>query len=175
MLERARVEVLILALVATLIGFLLIASIRKPPAYLPMRGPGHPDIDAAHAAQLGPITVPEFESMLVRLVTEFIGLEIVGIDRTAANEVEIRARDPKPVVGGLYVVHGVLRRLDDLVGPEQVMALKDVVKEEGAIKGFLVTNGLFAAPAAQMLDAQKLELINGPTLLRMLSAGARPA
>jgi hypothetical protein len=55
------------------------------------------------------------------------------------------------------------------------MSLKDVVKEEGAIKGFLVTNGLFAAPAAQMLDAQKLELINGPTLLQMLAAGAKPA
>ena len=38
------------------------------------------------------------------------------------------------------------------------MGLKDIVKEEGAIKGFLVTNGQFAAPAAQMLDAQKLEL-----------------
>ena len=58
------------------------------------------------------------------------------------------------------------------------MSLKDVVKEEGAIKGVLVTNGVFAAPAAQMLDAEKLELINGPTLLSLLSqteARPRPA
>lgn len=168
-------EVLILATAACVIGFFLIALIRKPPAYLPMRGPGHPDIDEAHAAQLGEIDVAEFEAMLRRLVTDYIGLEIEVVDRTASNEVEIRAIDRKPVVGGLYIVHGVLRRLDDFVGPEQVMGLKDIVKEEGAIKGFLVTNGQFAAPAAQMLDAQKLELINGPTLLQMLSMGSKPA
>ena len=138
-------EVIILTAVACVIGFFLIANIRRPPAYLPMRGPGHPDIDAEYAAQLQP-TVPEFEAMLRRLVTDYIGLEIDVVDRTAPNEVEIRARDPKPIVGGLYIVHGVLRTLDDFVGPEQVMALKDIVKEEGAIKGFLVTNGVFAAP-----------------------------
>ncbi|HVO29835.1 MAG TPA: restriction endonuclease, partial [bacterium] len=97
------------------------------------------------------------------------------VDRTAPAEIEIRATDPKPMVGGLYIIHGVLRDPDDYVGPEQVMSLKDIVKEEGAIKGFLLTNGLFAAPAAQMLDAQKLELINGPTLLGILAAPARPA
>lgn len=163
-----------IVVVATFIGFVLISFIRKPPAYMPMRGPGHPDIDEAHAQQLQ-MEVGEFESMLRRLVTDYIGLTIDVVDRTAPNEVEIRARDPKPIVGGLYIVHGVLRPLDDYVGPEQVMGLKDIVKEEGAIKGFLVTNGLFAAPAAQMLDAQKLELINGPTLLQMLATGAKPA
>lgn len=168
-------EVLVLVAVATIVGFFLIANIRKPPAYLPMRGAGHPEMDDAHAAQLGTMSLSEFESMLRRLVTEYIGLEIEVVDHTASNEVEIRAIDRKPFVGGLYIVHGVLRRLDDFVGPEQVMGLKDVVKEEGAIKGFLVTNGVFAAPAAQMLDAQKLELINGPTLLRMLKAGSKPA
>ena len=168
-------EVLFLTGIACVIGFFLIALIRKPPAYMPMRGPGHPEIDAAHAAQLGELDVTEFESMLRRLVTDYIGLEIDVVDHTSPNEVEIRAIDRKPIVGGLYVVHGVLRRLDDFVGPEQVMSLKDIVKEEGAIKGFLVTNGMFAAPAAQMLDAQKLELINGPTLLHMLSMGSKPA
>jgi len=163
------VEVLVLTFVACVIGFFLIANIRKPPAYMPMRGPGHPEIDPESAAQLSP-TLDEFEGMLRRLVTDYIGLQIDVVDRTAANEVEIRARDPKPIVGGLYIVHGVLRSHDDFVGPEQVMSLKDIVKEEGAIKGFLVTNGVFAAPAAQMLDAQKLELINGPTLLAMLGS-----
>ena len=174
MVERAAVEVIVLTLVACIIGFFLIANIRRPPAYLPMRGPGHPDLDDASAAQLT-LTIPEFETMLRRLVTDYIGLQIDAVDRTAANEIEIRAIDPKPVVGGLYIVHGVLRRFDDYVGPEQVMSLKDIVKEEGAIKGFLVTNGLFAAPAAQMLDAQKLELINGPTLLQMLGMQVKPA
>lgn len=167
-------EVILLTAIACFLGFLLIAFIRKPPAYLPMRGPGHPELDEAHAQQLE-LSITEFESMLRRLVTDYIGLHIDVVDHTSPNEVEIRAVDPKPIVGGLYIVHGVLRRLDDYVGPEQVMGLKDVVKEEGAIKGFLVTNGLFAAPAAQMLDAQKLELINGPALLRMLSVGSKPA
>lgn len=167
-------EVVLLVFVATVIGFVLIAFIRKPPAYMPMRGPGHPEIDEAHAAQLQ-MDLNEFEAMLRRLVTDYIGLTIEVVDRTAAHEVEIRARDPKPIVGGLYIVHGVLRPLDDFVGPEQVMGLKDIVKEEGAIKGFLVTNGVFAAPAAQMLDAQKLELINGPTLLQMLASSSKPA
>jgi hypothetical protein len=160
--------------VATFLGFIVIALIRKPPAYMPMRGAGHPDMDEQYAAQLGDLDIAQFEGMMRRLVNEYIGLEIDVVDRTAANEVEIRATDPKPMVGGLYIVYGVLRRLDDYVGPEVVMSLKDVVKEEGALKGVLVTNGIFAAPAAQMLDAQKLELINGPTLLRLL-AGTRPA
>ncbi len=167
-------EVVAIVVVATILGFLLISAIRKPPAYLPMRGAGHPEIDEAHAQQLGSLSILEFESMLRRLVVDHVGLTIDVVDRTDENEIEIRARDPKPIIGGLYVVHGILRRLDDYVGPEAVMALKDVVKEEGALKGFLVTNGAFAAPAAQMLDAQKLELINGPTLLRLV-AGTKPA
>lgn len=168
-------EVIVLFGGAVVIGFILIALIRKPPAYLPMRGAGHPDIDGAAAARLGDLSIGDFEGMLRRLVSDYIGLSIEVVDRTAEAEVEIRARDAKPMVGGLYIVHGVLRRLDDYVGPEQVMALKDIVKEEGAIKGMLVTNGVFAAPAAQMLDAEKLELINGPTLLSLLdSAGPRP-
>lgn len=168
-------EVLILAFVATVLGFVLISQIRKPPAYLPMRGAGHPEMDEAHAAQLGELTMQEFEAMMRRLVNDYIGLKIEVVDHTAPREVEIRATDAKPMVGGLYIVHGVLRDLEDYVGPEQVMSLKDIVKEEGAIKGFLVTNGVFAAPAAQMLDAQKLELINGPTLLRLLAGSARMA
>jgi hypothetical protein len=167
-------EVIALVFVATIIGFVLISFIRKPPAYMPMRGPGHPEMDDAFAAQLGELSMTEFEAMMRQLVIEYIGLTIDVVDHTAAREIEIRASDPKPMVGGLYIVHGILRRLDDYVGPECVMSLKDVVKEEGAIKGVLVTNGIFAAPAAQMLDAQKLELINGPTLLRLL-AGTRPA
>jgi hypothetical protein len=169
------VEVILLVLVASIIGFVLISQIRKPPAYLPMRGAGHPEIDDDHAAQLGALTLTEFESLMRRFVNDYIGLKIENVDHTAAREIEIRATDPKPMVGGLYIVHGVLRDLDDYVGPEQVMSLKDVVKEEGAIKGFLVTNGVFAAPAAQMLDAQKLELINGPTLLQLIPERSRPA
>jgi hypothetical protein len=170
------VEVIVLFAFAVFLGFFTIALIRKPPAYLPMRGAGHPDIDEHLAATLGNLTIAEFEGMVRRLVNDYIGLEIDVVDRVAENEVEIRAKDPKPMVGGLYIVHGVLRRLDDYIGPEVVMQLKDVVKEEGALKGVLVTNGIFAAPAAQMLDAQKLELINGPTLLKMIGApDPRPA
>ena len=167
-------EVLVLTLFASIIGFILISQIRRPPAYLPMRGVGHPELDEAHAQQLGDLTLGEFESMMRKFVSEYVGLRIDVVDRTAAAEIEIRATDPKPMVGGTYIIHGVLRRLDDYVGPEQVMSLKDIVKEEGAIKGILITNGVFAAPAAQMLDAQKLELINGPAFLRIL-AGSRPA
>lgn len=168
-------EVLILVFFASILGFVLISQIRRPPAYLPMRGVGHPDMDDAHAAQLGDLSLAEFEAMMRTFVIDYIGLHIDVVDRTAAQEIEIRASDSKPMVGGTYIIHGVLRRLDDFVGPEQVMSLKDLVKEEGAIKGFLLTNGVFAAPAAQMLDAQKLELINGPTLLRLLSDTAKPA
>ncbi len=169
--------VILVVVLGTFLGFFAISLIRKPPAYLPMKGYGHPEMDDANAETLGDLSIAEFEGMMRQLVTDYVGLQIEVVDRTAPNEVEIRARDPKPMVGGLYIAHGVLRRLDDYVGPEQVMALKDVCKEEGAIKGFLVTNGIFAAPAAQMLDAQKLELINGPELLRLLAHGknARPA
>ena len=163
-------EVIVLFFFAILLGFFTISLIRKPPAYMPMRGAGHPDIDEHQAGQLGTLTIGEFETMVRALVNDYIGLEIDVVDRVAENEVEIRAKDPKPMIGGLYIIHGVLRRLDDYVGPEVVMQLKDVVKEEGAIKGVLVTNGIFAAPAAQMLDAQKLELINGPTLLKLIGA-----
>ena len=168
-------DVLLVFAIGIVLGFFVIALIRKPPAYLPMRGAGHPEMDEQNAAQLGELTIAEFEGMMRQLVTRYIGLEIDVVDRTGKDEVEIRAVDRKPMIGGLYIVYGVLRRLDDYVGPEVVMSLKDVVKEEGAIKGVLVTNGVFAAPAAQMLDAEKLELINGPTLLQLLRDVSKPA
>ena len=168
-------EVVLIVFVGTIVGFFLISMIRRPPAYLAMRGVGHPDIDDDQVERLGNLSLEEFETMLQRFVTDYIGLDIDVVDHTARNEIEIRARDDKPMVGGLYIVHGMLRSLDDFVGPESVMSLKDVVKEEGALKGFLITNGVFAAPAAQMLDAQKLELINGPTLLQLMSRGSKPA
>ena len=93
-------EVIVLFGGAVLLGFLVIALIRKPPAYLPMRGVGHPDIDEGSAARLGELTIVEFEAMMRRLVSDYIGLAIDVVDRTAENEVEIRARDPKPMIGG---------------------------------------------------------------------------
>lgn len=161
-------EVILLVMIGTFIGFILIAFIRKPPAYMPMRGHGHPEADAVDLIQLESLSMADFEAMLRRFVDEHIGLTIDVVDYTSPREIEIRARDPKPMVGGMYIVHGILRPQDDYVGPEQVMALRDVCKEEGAIKGFLVTNGTFAAPAAQMLEAQKLELINGARLLEFV-------
>src|SRR3954464_4096326 len=101
-------EVLLPTLFASIIGFILISQIRRPPAYLPMRGVGHPELDEAHAQQLGDLSLPEFEAMMRRFVNDYIGLRIDVVARTADAEIEIRATDDKPMVGGTYIIHGVL-------------------------------------------------------------------
>lgn len=159
-------EVIILALVATVIGFFVIALNRRAPTYLPARGGGHPDL-GEDADYLGGLSEDQFSELCLRLI-KHMDLDVESVDWVENRQLEIRAQDPKPVVGGLYVLLGVMCAPGELVTPPEISNLYSVVKDEDAIKGILVTNGLFAAPAAQMMEADRLELINGAALLEMV-------
>lgn len=159
-------EVIILAVVATLIGFIVIALNRRPPAYLPMRGEEHPELGEA-GDLLNALTFDQFQNLCVALVRH-MELEPDTIEKVEIDEVEIRARDAKPVVGGMYILIGVHRREGALVEPPSISNLYSVVRDEHAAGGILVTNGQFAAAAAQMLEAERLQLINGKRLIDMV-------
>ena len=159
-------EVIILAVIAVGIGFFVIFLNRRPPSYLPMRGEEHPE-PGEEADLLNALTFEQFQDLCIALIRH-MELEPEAIEQVETDELEIRARDGKPVVGGMYILIGVHRRDGALVTPPSIANLYSVVRDEHAAGGILVTNGQFAAAAAQMLEAERLQLINGKRLIDMV-------
>lgn len=159
-------EVIVLAGLAVIIGFIVIALNRRPPSYLPMRGEDHPDLGEA-AELLAGLSFQQFQSLCMALVSH-MNLQPDTLEQVETDEIEIRAKDDKPVVGGTYILIGVYRPDGGMVTPPSISNLYSVVKDEHAAGGILVTNGVFAAAAAQMIEAERLQLINGAKLLDMV-------
>ena len=164
-------SVVFIAILATLVGFLLIVVNRRPPAYLPATRTGE-SISDEDRALLATLTLEELGALCRTLVLEKMGLTIEHFEAIGPDEIEIRGRDHKPVAGGIYMVHAFLRSPGDYLSPTEVVSSYSVAREEGAIKGIVVTSGEFSAAASQSLEGEKMELIDGTALLRLCG---RPA
>jgi restriction system protein len=145
--------------VAVILGFVVIFAMKKVPA------PVSQEQQAAGFGD-GPAPLPltftleRFEWLCGRLLQE-LGLEIEHSTTTGGRQLEVRAVNSAPIVGGQYVVHGELLQAGEVVEAVQVLALIDAVKGEGASKGVLMTNGFFSDEASTAAVGGPIELVNG--------------
>jgi len=93
------------------------------------------------------------------------GLEIESSEESRDGCLHWRARSDRPLTGGEYLV--VLRhavRESDPVSREEVLALSDAVRAQGALKGIFFTNGRFAPGAGDRTEGPPIALFDGPAL-----------
>lgn len=158
--------VILVVVLAILAGFILIAVAgRSRVQHVADRPTGeHGDMAQAVVESL---SLAQFEALCLRLLEE-LGLVINGPVRRRAQEIEISAVNPQPIIGGDILVHCVLAQEARPVDPNAVLALANTVKADGAAKGIFITNGYFAEDAGKLSEGPPVELINAHRFRKLL-------
>ena len=102
--------------------------------------------------------VDRLEEIITRLIGR-MGMQVVDVEIVEDDAVDILAEDPRPLVGGQWLFHGVAAA-GGVVETTRVLALADAVRAARAAKGIFVTNGFFTDDAASAASDQPLELVN---------------
>lgn len=110
------------------------------------------------------LTPTEFESLTARLLRK-MGFEAEETRPTGDGGVDVIARHPGPITGGLYVIQ--CKRYAGNVGEPIIRDLYGTVHHLGATKGVIVTTGGFTTQAYQFAEGKPLELISGDQLQRL--------
>lgn len=106
----------------------------------------------------------EFLDLCGELMARF-RLDIVTAEQTADGCLHWRVCSHHPLTGGEFLV--VVRhssRDSDPVSREDVLALSDAVRAQGALKGIFLTNGRFAPGAGDRAEGPPIALFDGPAL-----------
>jgi restriction system protein len=116
------------------------------------------------------INLPDnvFEQLLVDLFGN-MGLEMGPSTRTP-NGARWLAIDPRPIFGGKVVVYATR---GPAVGAAAAHSLAGAVSAAGATKGILVATGGYESEAHEAVAGRPLELIDGQSLLTLLSEHSR--
>jgi restriction system protein len=109
-----------------------------------------------------------YEQLLVDLFGN-MGLEMGPSTRTP-NGARWLATDPRPIFGGKVVVYATR---GPAVGAAAAHSLAGAVSAAGATKGILVATGGYESEAHEAVAGRPLELIDGQSLLTLLSEHSR--
>ncbi|MEW6778342.1 MAG: restriction endonuclease [Bdellovibrionota bacterium] len=160
--------VIVLALFAVFVGFILIALMgRSPPAVLLEEGKG--DGGAR----------PDFASLedleeAVRGLAEAQGMTVDEVRKVSDDEFEILASAGGGLGKGMVVFHCVWT--EEPVGGDRVSALLGAVRGERALKGVFITTGYFTADVHNIVEGPPVDLVNGEQLGKLLHEhGVSPA
>jgi restriction system protein len=124
------------------------------------------DID--HRPNLIAMPDDDYEQLLADLFGN-LGLEM-GPATRSSNGSRWLATDPRPIFGGKVVVYATR---GPAVGGAAAHSLAGAVSAAGAMKGILVAIGGYEPDAYDAVAGRPLELIDGPTLLTLLSEHSR--
>ncbi|MEU4560588.1 restriction endonuclease [Actinoplanes sp. NPDC023936] len=109
---------------------------------------------------------PERFEELVAELFRVRGLEVTNTARSGDGGVDVEARDPDPITGGLIVIQ--VKRYRATVAPTVVRDLYGVVQHRGATKGILVTTSGFGPGSYEFAQGKPLTLITGAELADLL-------
>jgi hypothetical protein len=158
--------VFLLVAISILAGFILIAIAGRSPVQHVADRPTGEHGDMAQAA-VESLSLPQFEGLCLRLLEE-LGLVINGPVRRRAQEIEISAVNPQPLIGGDVLVQCVLTPDARPVDNSAVLSLANTVRADGAAKGILITNGYFAEEVGPPSEGPPIELVNAHRFRKLL-------
>jgi len=149
------------------IGFALILLLKKTTAPIPMEEDYYAEADSG-GGKFEDWELNRFEEVCRQLLITW-GLVVKSYSHPSPKEVEFVAHNPKPIVGGEFIIYGLLAPQGEVVEANRVMALSDLVRSERASKGVFITTGYFSADTAHLLEGAPLELINAKKLKGLLT------
>lgn len=158
--------ILIVAVVATLVGFFLILLIGRnqpvspaAPANLAAEGRG----DLAWVRGYG---IEGFQRLLLTLFTE-MGFHAERSER-GARSVELFANDPTPIRGGRLYVHGIFGAAGAVTDADEVRSMIESARAELVGKAVLVSLDGFSSDARDAARGNPIDLIDGDALGKLV-------
>ena len=152
---------------ALIMGFIVILFVRRTSSNIALEADAERTRDDREIQILRRMPARSFEHMLHELL-ENMGMRIVETRWVNEEEIDILAHNPAPVIGGDYIVHGILVPEGDFVTSIRVIGLSDTVRAERALKGILITTGYFTEEVQKYAEGAPMELINVSRLREIL-------
>ncbi|MEE9276637.1 MAG: restriction endonuclease [bacterium] len=162
-----------LVIFAMFLGFLTIFFVKRTTSNVAMEEDHERTRDDAEVQSLRRMPAEAFEGLLKGLLEE-MGLRIVESQWVNEEEIDILAHHPAPLVGGDYIVHGILVPEGEFVSSIRVIGLSDIVRAERALKGILITTGYFSEEVNKYTEGAPMELINVARLRELVHAHNLP-
>src|SRR5437764_6472561 len=156
--------ILIVAAVATGVGFLLILLIGKGQPISPASPENLAREGHGEMAWVRGYGIEGFQRLLLTLFTE-MGFHPERSERGSAS-VDLFANDPTPIRGGRLYVHGVLAASP--VDADEVRNTIDSARAEFIGKGVLVTLGTFTSDARDAAQGNPVDLVDGDELAKLV-------
>ena len=158
--------ILIVAVLATVVGFILIILIGKGQPV----SPASPEnllretvTDLSWVRQFG---IEGFQRLLLTLFTE-MGFQPERSER-GSTTVDLYASDPTPIRGGRLYVHGLFGAPGVPVEADEVRNLIETARAEFIGKGVLVTLGRFTSDARDTAKGNPIDLLDGDDLGKLM-------
>jgi hypothetical protein len=158
--------ILIVAVVATAVGFLLILLIGRgqpvsPAAPENLAREGHGEVSWVRG-----FGVEGFQRLLLTLFSE-MGFHPERSERGAAS-VDLFASDPTPIRGGRLYVHGLFGQAGVPTDADEVRNMIETARAEFVGKGVLVTLGTFTSDARDAARGNPIDLVDGDELSKLM-------
>jgi hypothetical protein len=158
--------ILIVAAIATAIGFLLILLIGRNQPVSPaspenLAREGHGDM-----AWVRGYGIEGFQRLLLTLFTE-MGFNPERSER-GSSSVDLFANDPTPIRGGRLYVHGVLGAPGVPTDADEVRNMIESARAEFVGKAVLVVLGTFSTDARDAARGNPIDLIDGDDLGKLV-------
>ena len=144
---------------ALFVGFVLIFFVKKTTTNVAMEEAAGDMKDDKDIEVLRTISPESFEKMIIEILDD-LGMQIIETNWVNNREIDILANNPIEIVGGNYIVHGILVPEGEYVSSIRVIGLSDTVRAEAALKGILITTGFFAEEVQKYSEGAPMELIN---------------
>ncbi len=158
--------ILIVAAVATAVGFLLILLIGRGQPVSPA-SPQNLARDAQGAISwVRGFGIEGLQRLLLTLFTE-MGFNPERSERGSAT-VDLFANDPTPIRGGRLYVHALLGMPGIPTDADEVRNMIDTARAEFVGKGVLVTLGTFTSDARDAARGNPIDLVDGDELGRLM-------
>ncbi len=154
---------------ALVLGFITILFVKRTTSNIALEADAQQDGSDSEIDSLRRMPSQAFERMLTDLL-EGMGLRIVEVHWVNEEEIDILAHSPAPIIGGDYIIHGILVPEGDFVNSIRVIGLSDTVRAERALKGILISTGYFTEEVQKYSEGAPLELINVSRLREILHA-----
>jgi hypothetical protein len=158
--------ILVVAVFATLVGFLLILLIGRNQPISPASPENLAREGHGEMAWVRGYGVEGFQRLLLTLFTE-MGFHAERSER-GSSSVDLYANDPTPIRGGRLYVHGVLGAIGSQTDADEVRNVIESARAEFVGKAVLVVLGTFTTDARDAAKGNPIDLVDGDELTKLV-------
>lgn len=156
-----------LVVFALFVGFVLIFFVKRTTTNVALEEAAGEMRNDKDIQVLRSISPESFEKMIGEVLDD-LGMQVLETNWVNNREIDILANNPIEIIGGNYIIHGILVPEGEYVSSIRVIGLSDTVRAEAALKGILITTGYFSEEVQKYSEGAPMELINVSRLKEIL-------